>query len=124
MKGDNGRPWDTLPERVGRSTASHGLNHRESKGCRPIDGKQIGVSVAQEFTLLLVVDLADEFDIRHGQQMLDFAFVVGAIHAVDFGRNLKRHVEFDGDFDGTVNTLLRRYATQEGKIFSAAVTQG
>src|SRR5260221_5807317 len=98
-------------ESDGGSTASHGINHRESKGFRPINGKQIGVSVAQEFTLLLVVNLADEFDIRRGQQVLDFAFVVGAIHAVDFGRNLKRHVEFDGDFDGTVNPLLRRYAT-------------
>ena len=50
-------------ERDDRRAAGHGLDHDQAERLRPVDRHQQRDRAAQEFRLLLVGDLADEFDI-------------------------------------------------------------
>ena len=45
-----------------RRSASHRLDHGESKWLRPVDRKQQRLCLTQELRLLMVIDLADEFN--------------------------------------------------------------
>ena len=100
-----------------RRAAGHGLDHHQAERFGPVDGEQQGLGPAQEGGLLMVTDLADEFDQRIGvDHRLDDGLPIDPIGRVDLGRDLQRLVESGGDVDGAVRPLLGRDAAKEGQI--------
>src|SRR3981081_2823900 len=67
-----------------RRAACHGLDHDQSKGLRPVDRKKQGTCVAQEITLVGIVDLADEFHEWIPKQRSDLMLEVLALRIIDF----------------------------------------
>src|SRR6185437_10725521 len=82
----------------------------------PVDWKKQRLRLAQELRLLLVVDLADEFDAAGGEQRLDLGAKIDLVGAVDLGRDFERYSHGARNGDGAVGSLLRRDAPEEGQI--------
>jgi Pyruvate phosphate dikinase, AMP/ATP-binding domain len=53
----------TLAECKDRCAERHRLDHYQAERLRPIDREQKGLSLAQEFSLSALIDLADELDL-------------------------------------------------------------
>ena len=83
-------------------------------------GQSIGTSsatrAAQELGFVLVVDLADIFDIGRLDHRLDLLVVIILVGAVDLGGDLERHAAMLGDADGAIDALFRRDAAEKGEI--------
>ena len=99
-----------------RRSAGHGLDHGKPERLRPVDRKQQRLRLAQKLRLLLVVDLADEFDAAGAEQRLDLGAEIDLVGAVDLGRDLERNAQRARNGDGAVGPLLRRDAPEEGQI--------
>ena len=68
------------------------LDHHQTKGLGPGDGKQQRPGIAQEFLFLAVIDLADEFHMRTLVQERPNHFVeIGLVDRIHLGRDLERH---------------------------------
>src|SRR5215469_5516162 len=52
-------------------STGHGLDHHEPEGFGPVDRKEQRAGLAQELSLLPVVDLSEEVNPRGGEQRLD-----------------------------------------------------
>ena len=65
----------------------------EPERLRPVDGKQQRLRVAQELRLLLIVDLADEFNARAREQRFDLRPEIDLVGAVHLGGDLERNAE-------------------------------
>ena len=111
-------------ERQDRRAAGHGLDHGKAERLRPVDGKQQRLRLAQELRLLMLVDLADEFDAGAVEQRLDLRPEIGFVGAVDLGCDLQRNAERARDRDGAVGPLLRRDAAEKGDIAAARLSDG
>ena len=103
-------------ERDNRRAASHGFDHDQSERLRPVDRHDQRDGAAQELGLLRVRDLADEFDMRFGEERLNHLLEIVVIGRVDFRCDLKRQATSFGDVDRAINPLLRRNATQKSEI--------
>lgn len=106
-------------ERDHRRPAGHGFDHDEAERLRPVDRKQERAGIAEKFRLPLLVDLADELDIRvRGDQRRDRPVPIDLIDPVDLGRDPELHRGARGDLDGTVGPLLRRDAAEKGEVIA------
>ena len=75
--------------------------------------------VAQEFLLLVVVDLADIFDKRACRdQRCQHRFVIFAVRGIRLGGDVERDSRRVGDGDGFLRPFLRRDAAEECQIFA------
>ena len=78
----------TKPEH--RRAARHRFDHHEPERFGPIDRKQQSQRVAEEFDLVAIVDLADEFHAGPIQQRRDRLAEIGFVSLVDFRGDLQR----------------------------------
>src|SRR5262249_34899197 len=92
----------TVAEGDHRCSASERRDHGEAKGSPTGYRNQKARRTAKEFGLLLLPDLADELDMRQGEERLDVLGEVSLIHPVDLGRDLDRHAGPCGDADRCV----------------------
>ena len=102
-----------------RRAAGHRLDHGEPERLRPVDREQQRLRVAQELRLLVVVDLADEFDAAAVEQRFDLGLEIGLVGAVHLGGDLERNAQRARDGDGAVGTFLRRDAAEKGEVAAA-----
>src|SRR5439155_8810255 len=79
-----------------------------------------GEGRAKKARLRLLPDFSHELDQGMAEKRLDLALEVGAIDGVDLGGDLEGQTHALGESNGQVGTLLRRDATEEGQVFSAA----
>ena len=80
-----------------RRTAGHGLDHREPERLRPIDWEQESPRIAQELTLLALINLADELDARLVEERCNLGLEVYLVDLVDFGRDFERKADGVGN---------------------------
>jgi hypothetical protein len=92
----------------------HGFDDSQSERLWPIDRKKQGICVSQEFSLFVVADFPDEFNIWLLQERFDFRFVIEAIDRIHLGGNFKLHAGGPRNFDGPVGPFFRRNSAEEG----------
>src|SRR6185437_9468691 len=100
------------------------FDHHKAERLGPVDGKQESQSVAEEFTLFLVADLADEFDQWMIEQRLDDALEIFPIGRIHLGRYFQRNSGALGDLNGAVRPLFRRDAAEKSQIATASHSEG
>jgi len=73
--------------------------------------------IAEEFSLLVLGDLADIVDAVAVDQRFDRLVEIGAVVIADLGRHLELHSGAQGDIDGAVRPLVARQPAEKGKIW-------
>lgn len=99
-----------------RRTAGHGFNHDQSKGLRPIDGKEQSQRFPQKPAFFGFPDLAHEFNQRMGEERFDLVLEIIEIEPVHFRGDPQRHPRPDRDSDGQVGSLFGRDPAQESQV--------
>src|SRR5665213_4536275 len=72
--------------------------------------------IAQEFRLLMFVDLADEFDAGTIKQGFDRRPEIGFVGTVDLSRDLQRNAERPRNHSGAIRSFLWGDAAEKGNV--------
>src|SRR5690348_2917671 len=99
-----------------RGAARHGFEHHQAEGLVPLNRKQHGSGITQEFILSRQVSLAYVFDETAVQMRFDFGLKVIAEHGLDFTSNFQGQAGFFGCLNGKVRSLDGRDPAQESQV--------
>ena len=104
----------TAPESNHGSAASHGFDHDQPEGLRPVDWKKQGVCVPEELRLVPLADFADVLNIGGGgDHGLDHIRPIFLVDLVDFRCDLQLGARAVSDFNRAIGSLFRRDPTQK-----------
>ncbi len=106
----------TVPECDDRRPTTHGFDHHQPEGFRPIDREEERARIREEILLFVLVDLADELDVRLGEQRNDHLVEIELIGGVDFGGGLDPAIRTPRQANGEIGPLLRRDAPKESEV--------
>src|SRR6476620_12640040 len=86
--------------------AGHGLDHHETEGLGPRDGKEYGMGATQEVRLLSFADLTDELHSRCVKKRKNTCFEIISIRWVHLRGDAERQARAASYFNGAVYTFL------------------
>src|SRR5262249_23750906 len=99
-----------------RRPTSHGFDHHQSEGFRPINRYQQPNRAAEKLCFFLVADFSDIFNKRRPQKRLYDLFVVFLIDTIDLGGNFKWYAAPPGDSNGLVHGLFWCDSAECGQV--------
>ena len=99
--------YRTIVPRDDRRSTGHRLDHDQTEGLGPVDGKEERRGLAEELILLLVIHFSNELDAGTAEQWFDDVLEIGAVNGVDFRCDFERHFCSPCDFDRAVQPLFR-----------------
>ena len=103
-------------ERNDRGTARHCLDHHQTEGLWPIDGKEQRRCISEKVFFGAVVDLANQLDLLAIDHGLELLFEVTSFSPRNLGSYSKRHLRCARNPNGDLSPLVRGEASKKGEI--------